>query len=287
MSAMSSSSPVRTPPQPAPVVVPPKPKPPRRWLGVLIATAIVLGIAFVSYRFVWQPSRPATTQVATIKTAPAFVGAMDVTLRITGTTGARNYANIKAPILRGPGFGSAMVLLELAGSGSMIRKGDLVARIDAQNMIDRLEDFKDQLASASNDVEKRRAEQKVEWENMQQTLRVAQSSFDKAKLDFTAGEVRTEVERELLKLSMDEAEARLKQQGRDVSFRKTSQDAELRILEIALVNRERRYNIFSNNIERFTIRAPMDGLLVMSPTFRGGEMGRSSEAIRCSRDSRS
>jgi multidrug resistance efflux pump len=274
MSAMSSSSPVRVPQSPAPVVVPPKPKPPRRWLGVLIATALLIGIAFVSYRLLWQPAKPAATQVGSIKTAKAFVGAMDVTLRITGTTGARNYANIKAPILRGPGFGSAMVLLELANSGSMVRKGDLVARIDAQMMIDRLEDFKDQLAAASNDVEKRRAEQKVEWENMQQTLRVAQASFDKSKLDYTAGEVRTDVERELLKLSMDEADARLKQQSRDASFRKTSQDAELRILEISLVNRQRRYNIFSSNIERFTIRAPMDGLLVMSPMFRGGEMGQ-------------
>lgn len=274
MSAMSSPSPVQSPQKPAPVAVPHRPKPPRRWPGLLIAAVVVAGIAALAYQLLWKPAQPAATPVASVKTAKAFVGPLDVTLRIAGSTGARNYANIKAPILRGPGFGSAMVLLELAKSGGRVNKGDLVARIDAQNMQDRLEDFRDQLQSASNDVEKRRAEQKVEWENMQQTLRVAQASFDKAKLDFTAGEVRTDVERELLKLSMDEAEARLKQQSRDVSFRQTSQAAELRILEIALANRQRRFQIFENNIERFSIRTPMSGLVVMAPVFRGGEMGQ-------------
>lgn len=274
MSAISSSSPVRTPPQPAPQIVPPKPKPPRRWLGGLIVTAIVIAAAVFAWQKLWKPATPAASQVSAAKTAKVFTGPLDVTLRVTGVTGASNYADIKAPILRGAGFGSAMVLLELAKSGSLIRKGELVARIDAQMMQDRLDDFRDQVASAANDVSKRRAEQKVEWEAMQQTLRVTQASFDKAKLDFTAGEVRTDVERELLKLAMDEAEARYKQQSRDVAFRQASQVAELRILEIAHERQQRRIALFSNNIERFTIHAPMSGLVVMSSVFRGGEMGQ-------------
>lgn len=274
MSAMSNPAPVRAPEKPAPVVVPAPPhRKPRRWIGVLITLFILGGCAALAVRYLRQPAKPAAA-TGVIRTGKAFVAPLDVSIRLAGTTSARVFANITAPMLRGPGFGSGMVLLELSKSGSKVKKGETVARIDAQMLQDRIDDVRDTVAGAQNDVKKREAEQKVEWENMQQTLRVAKSSFDKAKLDYSAGEVKTDVERELLKLSMEEAEARYKQQLRDVDFRKASQTAELNVLRISWDLQNRRINRFADNLQRFTIKTPMDGLVVMSSTFRGGEMGQ-------------
>lgn len=273
MSAIPTPAPVRAPEKPAPVVAPVhNPKKRRPWIGWLVALVVIAG-AVAAVRYYSRPAKP-TVSVAAVKTAKAFVGPLDVTLRLSGTTSARVFANITAPMLRGPGFGAGMVLLELAKSGTFVKKGDVVVRIDAQQLQDRIDDVRDQVAGAKNDVAKREAEQNVESENTQQTLRVAKANYDKAKLDFNAGEVKTDVERELLKLTMDEAEATYKQQLRNLDFQKASQTAELNVLRISWDLQNRRINRFADNLQRFTIKTPMEGLVTMASTFRGGEMGQ-------------
>ena len=148
-----------------------------------------------------------TPAAAAVTTTKAFVGPLDVTIRLSGQTSARNFANVTAPMMRGPESRSQMNLLFLTKGGVQVKKGALVAQIDAQPIQDRLDDLRDTVQQAENDVNKRRAEQLVEWEGLQQTLRVSKGAFDKAKHEFQAAEVRTPVERELLKLAMDEAEA--------------------------------------------------------------------------------
>jgi HlyD family secretion protein len=273
MSAMSSPAPVRSPEQPVPVLVPGRPRRSRGWLILLCAVLIVAG-GYVAWRLVARktPAQPAAA--AGIKTAKAFVGPLTVMLRVTGQTSARNFANITAPILRGPENRGSLVLLELAKSGSSVRKGQLVAKLDAQSAQDHIDDVEDTVRAAENDVLKRQAEQKVEWENMQQTLRVTKAAYEKAKLDYSAAEVKTDVERELLKLSMDEAAARYQEQQKDVAQRKVSQDAEIKILQYTLERHRRHLGRHVSDLKRYTMYAPMDGLAVMATIFRGGEMGQ-------------
>ena len=91
-----------------------------------------------------------------------------------------------------------------------------MAEFDPQSLRDHIDDVTDTVQQAENDVKKKRAEQEVEWETLQQRLRVAKSDLEKARLELKASEVRTDIERELLKLSTDEAEAAYREicQGR-------------------------------------------------------------------------
>ncbi len=271
-----SASPVAPPPfSPAKLAPVKRPAPPSRsraWIWIL-ACLVVIGGAIALYRSMHKaPVTPGPT--AAVRTTQAFAGPLQITLRISGQTSARNFANVTAPLLRGAESRGSLVLLDLANSGSYVKKGQLLARLDAQAAQDHIDDLNDTIAAASNDVQKRQAEQKVEWENMQQTLRVAKSQLDKAKLDFSAGEVKTDIERELLKLSVDEAEARYKQQQNDVAFRKASQTAELRILQLTLERHRRHMGRHAHDLLKYTITAPMAGLVVMSSVFRGGEMAQ-------------
>src|SRR5690242_12646609 len=68
-----------------------------KWL-VLLAVVGVGVIAWLMLRSKPQAAAP----VAVVKTATASVGPLDVTLRMTGVTSARNFVNITAPLLRGP-----------------------------------------------------------------------------------------------------------------------------------------------------------------------------------------
>jgi HlyD family secretion protein len=275
MSALPASPPAAPPERQAPRAVPPTsihPKKPSNWIWI-VATLLAVTGAFFAYRALTKPSQASPT-AASVKTVKAFVGPLDVTLRVTGQTAARNFANITAPMLRGPENRGSLVLLDLAKAGLFVKKGQIIGRLDAQTAQDHIDDLKDTIAAASNDVQKRAAEQKVEWENMQQTLRVAKAQLDKAKLEYGAGVIKTDIERELLKLDVDEADARYTQQQKDVAFRKAAQDAELRILQLTLERHKRHMGRHAHDLQRYTITAPMDGLVVMASVFRGGEMAQ-------------
>jgi macrolide-specific efflux system membrane fusion protein len=173
-------------------------------------------------------------------------------------------------MMRGPESNREMILLYLVPGGTWVKKGTVVAQIDAQSLQDHVDDLTDTIEAAEADIRKRRAEQSVEWETLQQTVRVNKAVADKAALDYGGAEVRTEIEKQLLKLSLDETEARYKQSMADLDFKKASMAAELRVLELTRDRHTRHRDRHARDILAFTIRAPMDGLAVIKDFYRGG-----------------
>jgi HlyD family secretion protein len=201
------------------------------------------------------------------------VGNLNRTVRVSGQTSAIQFATITAPLLRGPEM-REMILLQLAPPGSWVRKGQLVARIDGQSMVDHIDDLGDTIQTAEADIRKRRAEQSIEVENLMQSLRLAKADADKARLDYGASETLTDIQRQLLKLNLDETEARYKQYQADVAQKKAAHNAEIKILEYTLLRHTRHQDRHKRDLQAFTIYASMDGLVVMQQIWRGGEMGQ-------------
>ncbi len=269
MSAIPSTTPVQAPP---PIRVEPKAPLPRRgspWKWLFLIALVLIG-AYVAYRAT-RPQPQAPKPVASIPTAKIRLGTLERTTRIAGVTSAKNYINITAPRLRGPESRGNLVLLKLTPSGTSVKKGDVVAQIDPQSALDHIDDVTDTVETAEADVRKRQAEQSVEWENLQQTMRVAKSELDKARIDYSAAEVRTDIERQLLKLALDEAEAKYNQLQKDLASKRISQRAELRVLELTRERHKRHLGRHQADLQKFTMRAPMDGLMVVQVNFRGGD----------------
>jgi multidrug efflux pump subunit AcrA (membrane-fusion protein) len=147
-------------------------------------------------------------------------------------------------------------------------------------MQDHVDDLGDTIATAESDIRKRQAEQAIDWESLQQSLRVAKSTFDKYGLEYKATETQTEIQRQLAKLSLDEAEAAHKQLQADLAQKKATYDAELKILDITLKRHIQHRDRHARDIKAFTMYASMDGLAVMQQTFRGGEFGQVQQGDR-------
>jgi HlyD family secretion protein len=269
-----------SPPRSTPVPVQPEPRKP--WLWLLVGV-VVIG-AIVGYN-AWRNNaakQQAQSAALAVKTAKVTAGPFEKRMRVGGQTSARQFVNVNAPLLRGPEGGRDLVIIEVVPSGSWVKKGQVIARIDGQSLQDHVDDLKDTIEAADADVRKAQAEQLVEWENLQQTMRLAKAELDKARLDYTAATVRTDVEQQLLKLSLDEAEARYQQQMQDLENKQVSMKAQIKILEYTRERHVRHRNRHLGDLEKFTIRAGMDGLAVMSQIWRGGEMGQFQQGDRVS-----
>jgi multidrug efflux pump subunit AcrA (membrane-fusion protein) len=200
-------------PQPAPAPTVEKPQlvaalPRKRSLaGLWIALAIAL-LAVGAYRF--YRSRAKSSQAAatvTIRTVKVTSGATAPALRVTGSTSARIYASINAPVMMGPDSGRGLLLQTLAKSGSMVKAGEVIAQLDTQAIDDHADDVLALVQQADDAIKRRRADQSIELENWRQSILSAKAVWDKAKLDYAARAVRTDIDQEILKLNMDEAEA--------------------------------------------------------------------------------
>ncbi len=281
MSAISQPVPVVKPEKLSPAPAPVAPRSRKPWKGIFFLALLGIG-GYAAYESFFKPQSPAAETAVVVRTAKVTSGNLQRTIRVGGQTSAREFQNVVAPLLRGPEGNRDLVLMKVAPSGALVKKGALLAKIDGQSMADHVDDLKDTIEAADADVRKRKAEQGIEWESLQQTLRLAKSAYEKAKLDASAGEVRTDIERQLLNLSLEEAAASYKQQQADLASKKISQAAELKILEITRERHVRHRNRHVVDLSKFTVNAPMNGLAVMSPTIRGGEMGQFQEGDRVS-----
>ena len=271
MSAILNPIPQQTPPQaPAPAPVPETGQGGSNLGRVIFWLALVGAAGAAAW---WLATRPnADTGVAqVVKTAVATQGPLEIRIRIGGTTSARDYANITVPRMMGPEGNRPLMLLSLAKGGKLVKNGEQVASIDGQTLADHIDDIHSTVLQAESDVTKRRAEQMIDTENVMQSLRVARSQLDKAKLDAQAAEVRTTIDRELMKLAVEEAQATYEEQNSDLKFREISQKADLRILQYTTERHTRHRDRHKKDLQRFNLTAPMPGLIVLQSTMMGGE----------------
>jgi multidrug efflux pump subunit AcrA (membrane-fusion protein) len=173
--------------------------------------------------------------------------------------------------MMGPESDRPLVLMKLVDTGKMVKKGELIAQIDGQAMLDHIDDVHSTVLQSEADLRKRVAEQKIEAENLQQTVRVAKAEMDKLRVDARALEVRTVIDQELIKLAAEEAEARYNQLVEEVKLKRVSQQSELKILDYTRERHTRHRDRHKRDVERFTINSPMDGMVVVQTVWRSGE----------------
>jgi multidrug efflux pump subunit AcrA (membrane-fusion protein) len=267
-----SPTPVQVPQPGAPQPVPATPEKPSRKRWILLAIAVAVVVVGLSYLL--RPKLAEKSAVPSMRTAKVERGVLRGTVRLAGTTSAKNYANIAAPMMRGPDAGRSLVLIRLANAGSFVKKGDLVAEIDPQAIKDHVADLGALIEQAQADVRKAKADMEIQLETQRQTIRQANADLEKAKLDAGAAPIRSDIDKEELKLSVGEAEAVYKASLQDLKTLEMSQKAQIRVLDLTRERHTRHHDRHQVDVTRFTIHAPLSGLVVMTTVWRGGDMGQ-------------
>jgi RND family efflux transporter MFP subunit len=211
------------------------------------------------------------TANAEIRIVRVVRGALEQTLRLTGTTTAKNFATVYSPRVRAPDSGNQMILLYLVGSGAKVKKGEVIARIDGRAVADHLDDVEAQVNQSAMDLIKLKAQQKAEMEATGQAVRVAKAGVDTAEQDMLALDVKSRIDQELLKLNLEEAKATYADALREVPLVEDREAADMRVSEIAQEEQVSHRNRHRSDLERFTIQSPIDGVAVLKTIQRQGQ----------------
>ena len=291
-------------PEPGPTIVAPRVKRPGRnrstWKLSAIALALILAIA----QF-WH-AKSATGflkgQGPPVPTAVVGTGDVAVSMRITGSISALNSVALLAPRVRGsrtgvnrggdsnfasgPGGGAGggaggadfnLVLLSLAKAGSHIKAGDVAGQFDPQNQLQRLDDYKDTVVQLDNSIRSMSASLAAVKEAHDQSVYTAKSTLEQARLTLQTGPVLSDIDLEKDKLAVDEADATYKQLLEESAMVEESQKSQIRISELNRDQSKIELQRAEANVERMTVKAPIDGIVVMSTIVRNGEMGQIRE----------
>src|SRR4051794_26841156 len=132
--------PVQAPPPKQVPALTPRQQKKSPWLWIVLCLVAAVGL-WAAYRAMTKPAPVPVAMLA--RTEKVVLGNLEHTIRLGGQTSARNFANITAPLMRGPEMRGDMVLMKLAASGSLVKKGDVVAQIDAQSIQDHIDDLND------------------------------------------------------------------------------------------------------------------------------------------------
>ena len=211
--------------------------------GILVAV-LILGVG-AAYYFKTQNDAKVAAKGSLISVSTAVVGLGDLhaTVRVNGTVNAQNFAALMAPRIlgsrsglnRGGDSGSigpmgdfSLVLMKLAKPGVHVKTGDVVAEFDPQNQLQRLDDYKDSAVQQENMVKKMLANLAAVKEAHDQSVRSAKADWDKAVLDLKTADVRSAIDAEKFKLTVEENDAKYKQLVAEASFVDESQRAQIR-----------------------------------------------------------
>lgn len=267
-------------PRPRVEVSHPRPqRPPRRFLWVWVAALVAVTGLALHYRD-RLAARLRSAPSAAVRTVEVRSGTLEQTIRLVGSTVAEHSVYLRAPYLRGRrtrGGGTAdfrLLLKELAEPGSQVRKGDSVAAFDRMYMLNRLDDYRAARVDHESRVGAMLAGLDVKRAAHRQALRVAKGRMDKAALDLKTAEVHSLIQVALFQVAFEEARMSHNALLNQTKHIEASGMAEVRRAQLDLqeaVVEERRAEA---NVERMVVRAPIDGLVVVSEIYRGSEFGR-------------
>jgi len=167
--------------------------------------------------------------------------------------------------------------MKLAQPGTRIKTGEVAAEFDPQNQLQRLDDYKDSAIQQENTVKKMLANLAAVKEAHNQQVRQSKAEWDKAVLDLKTAPVRSAIDAEKYKLSVEEAENKYKQLVAESALLEESQRAQVRSTELNRDQSKIEMSRAENNVKKMTVRAPMDGIVVMQSIVRNGEFGQIRE----------
>ncbi len=226
---------------------------------LLLLSLLLVGTAAYGAFYGVRRLRAVTPSLAT---AQVVKGDFEVSVKGRGEMKALRSVTLTAPTTV-----TEVRLVKLTKSGTNVKAGDEVIVIDANQEQNRLQEQQSVAKQVDAEIEKVRAQARIQDE--QDRLDLAQSQFDveRAKLEVRKQEIVSEIEAGKAKLALEHAERKVTEIHERIAAHKRSQEAEL---DQVMQKRKKALGdvgLAQSNLKRLTIRSPIAGLLNLLPNW--------------------
>jgi multidrug resistance efflux pump len=180
------------------------------------------------------------------------------------------------PRLTGTGNGT-LVIVHLVKGGAIVRKGDLLVEFDRQAQIKNAHDREAEYRDFAAQIEKKRGEQLTARAHDDAEIKTAENAVRTAQRDVDTNEIQPPITAEQNRLTLEESKARLQQLRKTYDLKRRADTADLRSLEIQRDRAQNAWKHSESNAEKMRIVSPIDGMVVLKPTWKQGTMGEVQE----------
>jgi multidrug resistance efflux pump len=184
---------------------------------------------------------------------------VEVTIHTLGELRPARTASIIAP----PVAGGALQIVQLAKTGALVKKDDIVVQFDPSEQEYSLEQSKSQLEEAEQQIKKMKADQAVRAAQEQVTLLKAKSDVQRAELKVKGNDLLSGIEARKNIINLEEARRKLQQLQRDIQSRASSDAADLAVQNVARTKAMIGMQLAQQFIDNMTCRAPISGIVVL------------------------
>ena len=227
----------------------------RRYVALAVVAVVVAAAgAFAAVRGSTAPDWP----TAEVRTGD-FVDALEI---------RGNIRPLKSIVLSSPMQAGELQIVKLAKNGSTVKAGDVVVQFDGSLLQRTVQEKKSELRQADAEIEQSRAQGKITDEQNATALMKARYDIERAKLDVNKGDTVPRLENENAKLSLADAQSRLRELEEKVKSDRTSNAA-----DITARQRKREKAVFDlqraeRGLQSLELRAPSAGTINILPNFR-------------------
>ncbi len=225
-------------------------------LGITLAVLVVVGAGVAA---ALQGLRGPSTEIPTVKVKR---GTLDLKVYTTGELRPARSAMLVAPPV-----GGTLQIVHLLPAGTMVKKDDIVAELDPSEQEYQLEQSRYDLMQAEQQITKMKADTQVQAAQDQVALLTAKYDVRRAELEASKNELLSAIDAKKNLLNLEEAKRRLAQLEEDTKSRQASNQAQLAVLDEQRNRAKLSMAQAQQRIDSMTLKAPMDGLLVIKENF--------------------
>lgn len=227
----------------------------RRWMVLLVMTAIGSGIYF------WKPW--AAADISKSATTEVLLGDYIEYVDLRGEITVQSSTLIKAPYNAGE-----LQILKLVRNGASVKKGDSIVDFDSSSLQRTIDQYRAALTQAESEIERLQAQQRLQEEKNLTEGMVAGFALERAHLDLGTRDIIPSIEYERNVLAVEKAEQRIQELQIKLETYRIGAEADLagaiRKREKATADLEKAERSLAN----LSIRSPIDGIITLLTNSR-------------------
>jgi RND family efflux transporter MFP subunit len=233
-----------------------------------IPVLILIGLLLVLLIYRWTLG--STPDVAT---APARFGDFVIDINQSGELYAVKSVSVGVPAnVRG-----SLRVVALAEDGSMVQKGDFLVQFDTAEASQDLEDRRNEYESALADLASLQASNRSTMAQLNTAYETEKYSYEQAKLKFEQMKYEAVSKQREQELNLKKAALSLEQAQRKIESQEIINKADLTKTNLKVRQARLRYEQKAQEVNDLTLRAPIDGLVVLQEIF--GTTGRAKVKV--------